>query len=321
MDRAELVAAVAAARAAVDRVETDALEAVDEREATIAALRTEVTRLEADLDECLGEPTPEPEPEPQPEPNPGADPVPTGTFYRGDPMTVAAMNYEGPPWGQWSREGREPGTNGTGTITFRDDGPLDRNCRRISKPASDRRNEIGQVNDDDGFVFAVGGRYVTRVWYRLRTDLDWEKAPDHRGGIMQMKHSSKAAHGGAGGSPSSPAPPIGIKQFGTPGAARIEIVERSGDYAAKPFWSAAVGSGWFEVALDVTYALAGRVAVYFRPTEDQPMRGPVFAGNMPTLKKNTQGRAMFSTLRVGAYDESWMARHVDVGPVRVDRLG
>jgi uncharacterized small protein (DUF1192 family) len=60
MDRAELVAAVAAARAAVDRVETDALEAVDEREATIAALRTEVTRLEADLDECLGEPTPEP---------------------------------------------------------------------------------------------------------------------------------------------------------------------------------------------------------------------------------------------------------------------
>ena len=130
-------------------------------------------------------------------------------------MTLTTSDAVSKIWGQYS------GPGPASRVELRADGPLVNGLRQRYRhfPLKDgdrppntpgdmdaEREEIGQVNKDTGFVYDVGGRYVTRTWYRC-PNIDFSGSGEQRRNIMQMKHSSQAAHGGAGGDPITSAPP------------------------------------------------------------------------------------------------------------------
>lgn len=259
-----------------------------------------------------------------------ADPLPRGVFYKGDDMTLSNSQAISQVWGQHSEEGGGAGDppNPGNSFEWRtaDDGPLvdgvRTRYRRIYKGAQNRRNEIGQVNGDgsNGFAFAVGGEYVTLARLRVPGNIAWVGSGDNQGAIMQMKHSKNASNGGFGGNEVSSGPPIGLKTSGPNSANRMTFTERSGDYSVHDLWQHNVPHmQWFDIAFHIHYSLDGFADVYYALNGQSPQRVLQWEG--PTVKENQQGQPMFSTLRFGCYDESGLDRFVDLGPVRVERLG
>ena len=173
------------------------------------------------------------------------------------------------------------------------------------------------MNEDNGVAYEVGGEYVTRQRYRL-PDLDLGSG---RFNVCQMKHSGDTdgdLHGGFGGEPITSAPPLSLKRFGDN---ELELIERSGDYNGRRIWSQSFEAGrWFEITYQIGYDFDGYVKLWWRYDDEAPEL--VFdQDGIPTIKRNQQGRPMYSTYRAGLYgDPISTATFVDLGPVRVERL-
>ena len=262
--------------------------------------------------------------------NQSGDPVPTGTLVKQDNMTLTNAEAIDQIWGQHSEEGQTAGDapNPGNRFEWRtaDDGPLVNGIRTryryLFKAAANRRNEIGQVNNQTrGFVYAVGGEYVTRFSMRTPANVAWVGSNDNAGALMQMKHSSATGNGGFGGNPASSGPPMGIEAFGPNSANRMAVTAEQHSNETHVWEANTPHNQWFDMALHVRYDFASRggfVNVYYA-LNGQPL-SLVRHWDGGTIKENTAGQPMASTFRVGLYDISDLARELSIGPVRQERI-
>jgi hypothetical protein len=256
---------------------------------------------------------------------------PRGTFVRGDDMTRDNAWAIANVWGQHSEEGENAGdpVNPGNRFEWRtaNDGPLVNGIRtryrHLFRAAANRRNEIGQVNNQTrGFVYRVGGEYVTYCRLRASARIAWDGSGDTQGGMIQMKHSSAEGNGGFGGNPSSSGPPMGMEGLGPNGANRMAVTSRQGDHNEIHIWEAPMPHNqWFDMALHARYAFeedGGFINVWYAPN-GQPLQ-LVHERQIGAIKENTQGEPMASTLRFGVYDMSGLDRWLDLGPTHVERI-
>jgi hypothetical protein len=266
-----------------------------------------ITSLETKLAECEDTTAPAPEPTPTPTPTPPTGTVPSGSVIAKDDCTLGTADAISRLW--IGHTGVKPPRVEHHTTGGPNNGPyrrflLSEGDRDASEPAGNERNEFGNNSLSSSFVhYKPGMRCVTRSWHRLPEIAVGTGIGEGRT-LMQMKH--------AGPNPIAPSPPLAVDQIE---GGRLRIRERSRtDTTIRGVIPFQVGA-WFELAQDIVYSLTqGHIDAYLNGRK-------LVSVNCPTLKVNTSGQVMESTLRVGIYQSAEIkAGPADLGPVRVERI-